>query len=527
MSSVSSVRAAQPAQAMDRKRGLRVVLERFARNDRGNVAIIFGFTTLIIVSCVGGAVDFGRWLSARNQTQSAIDTALLAAGRTAQTNAGNVTLSVAAAETYYTQMKSPIVIDDTIKFEAINSATSFTAKGTAYVPTPFLSLVGIEKIAVLVEGGAIQASATIAQGGNTGTSLEIAMMLDTTGSMCNKDNSGNYLQPCTTGTKISAVKQASKDLIDIVVWADQSQYQSRVAIAPFSQGVNVGDFFQAVTGKTTTAMTHTETQQRDKQVNGQYVYNYPSTCYNSRQTLKSSCNGNSQYRVKEDYQATITDRPATEPCVVERQGSAEFSNVAPGTGTYVTPWYEAVVNVSNYSTATKVGCPSRTSIIPLTNDKDKLKTAIDGMTAENGTAGAAGTAWPFYMLSPEWNTAWPASAADDFSKITQLNASGQPKLQKIAVLMTDGAYNQWNGTSNNIDVATINSKALSLCTAMKNKKIIVYTVGFELGTDTTAKDMLKSCATDIPYFYDAANSDQLKAAFRDIALKVSALRLDH
>jgi hypothetical protein len=48
-------------------------------------------------------------------------------------------------------------------------------------------------------------------------------MLDVTGSMCS---------PCT---KIQAVQSAAKDLIDIVVWQDQSQYYSRVALAPFAE----------------------------------------------------------------------------------------------------------------------------------------------------------------------------------------------------------------------------------------------------------------------------------------------------
>ena len=53
-------------------------------------------------------------------------------------------------------------------------------------------------------------------------------MLDVTGSMCT---------PCS---KIDAAKSAAKDLIDIVIWDDQSQFTSRVALAPFAEAVNVG-----------------------------------------------------------------------------------------------------------------------------------------------------------------------------------------------------------------------------------------------------------------------------------------------
>ena len=60
---------------------------------------------------------------------------------------------------------------------------------------------------------------------------------------------------------------------------------------------------------------------------------------------------------------------------------------------------------------------------------------------------------------------------------------------------------------------------------MKAKGIIVYTVGFDLGGNQTAIDTLSGCATNSSKFYNADNGDQLKQAFRDIALKISQLYL--
>ena len=60
------------------------------------------------------------------------------------------------------------------------------------------------------------------------------------------------MQPCT---KIDAVKKAAKDLIDIVVWDDQSQYTSRVALAPFADAVNVGTTLAPLVRGTVTANT--------------------------------------------------------------------------------------------------------------------------------------------------------------------------------------------------------------------------------------------------------------------------------
>jgi len=514
LSENTAVDAAVPAPDLTGRRGGVSLLQRFAREEKGNVAMIFGLTTIIVVSMVGGAVDYGRWLSARNQTQAAVDSALLAAGRTSQTTYGDATASVKAASAYYNQMKSNIVVDDTIQFEAINAATTFTAKGSAYIQTPFLSIVGIDRLPVLKISDATQAEATIAQGGNSGSSVEIGLMLDTTGSML--------------GQKIVDLKAAANDLVDIVVWNDQSSYSSRVGIAPFASTVNVGDYFQAVTNQNPNLVTHTVTTQTGTT----YTYSYPQSCYKSNGRVKDSCSGEPQYITGSEpvyTTTTIVDNPAKAKCVVERTGTYENSETAPGSGAWLNSYYDAMKaqGVNNPSTT----CPEASVFVPLTSDKTKLKATIDGLVAANSTAGAVGTAWAWYLISPEWGNIFTgASKPDSYSKMSELGPSGQPRLRKIAILMTDGAYNtyqarQYGDTSTEADA--VRARAVQLCTNMKAKGITVYTVGFQLGTDAKAIATLNSCATDPSYFYSAANGDALKAAFRDIALKISALRISH
>ena len=50
--------------------------------------------------------------------------------------------------------------------------------------------------------------------------------------------------PCTTGTNIDALKTAAKDLVNIVVLDDQSQFKSRVALVPFAQRIRVAPIGQ-------------------------------------------------------------------------------------------------------------------------------------------------------------------------------------------------------------------------------------------------------------------------------------------
>ena len=164
-------------------------------------------------------------------------------------------------------------------------------------------------------------------------------------------------------------------------------------------------------------------------------------------------------------------------------------------------------------------CSPSAEIVPLTKNRDTLKTAIDAFGTGGTTAGQLGTAFAWYMLSPNWANIWPADSKPA--------AYGTAKLRKIAVLMTDGVYNTLQSHSygdNSSQAETAQAQAVQLCTNMKTKGIEVYTVGFQIDNDK-AKTMLAKCATSSEHNYSAANGDQLKQAFRDIALKIAFLRL--
>ena len=133
------------------------------------------------------------------------------------------------------------------------------------------------------------------------------------------------------------------------------------------------------------------------------------------------------------------------------------------------------------------------------------------------------------MLSPNWSSLWSSSSTPA--------AYGTAKLKKIAILMTYGEYNT-QYTSKGVDDGSSSftscpnaangcssAQAIAQCTAMKAKGIEVYTIGFQLGGSQIAIDTLSNCATDASHFYNSATGDALKAAFNDIALKISTLYL--
>ncbi len=277
-----------------------------------------------------------------------------------------------------------------------------------------------------------------------------------------------------SGSKIDDLKLAAKDLIDIVVWEDQGSYTSRVAIAPFSRRVNVGSLAPAMTG------------------------------------LAATSGGNTLIA-----------------CVTDRSGSEAFTDAAPGSGAWMNAYRGNRTSSSNYSSSGTCNSPVE-SMMALTSDKNALKTRIDSFGASGTTAGALGTAFTWYMLSPQWNTIWPAGAqARPYSELTQLGPTGKPLLNKIAVLMTDGEYNTERGSyySDSSDRQRIADNAVQICTNMKAAGITVYTVGFQIGTSGRAYDVMRNCANDPSYFYNSTTGDELRQAFRDIALKIATLRI--
>ncbi len=478
---------------------------RFSRDESGTVAILFGLMAIVLFALVGGAIDYGRAVHARYQIQEAVDSAVLAAARVWQME-HDITLAEEKGLAHYNTNKPATFSSEISKFtpDLVNNTISMEATGN--VPTPFLSVVHVNKYTV---GAAAQARLQV--GENAGLSVEVSLMLDVTGSM--------------GGTKIADLKSAAKDFVDIVVWNDQSEYTSKVALVPFSETVNLGTTALANnvrgnirTGSCTSKDSPCSSLLADL-LGGllPWIFGTPAKWYKFPKPNSSQTNT-----------FKVSDR-----CVTERTGSAAYNDDAPNTSSKkVGPGYftneDKAGNCGGMTVSTSDA--EVNSIQPLTSDKTVLKRRIDKLATNGNTAGQLGTAWAWYMLSPNWGYLWPAAS--------QPKAYGADKLQKYAVLMTDGEYNAMycNGAaSKDSSGADINcnatngqayTQARTLCTKMKEKGIIVYTVGFQLGgSNSTSYQTLEQCASSPDRFFNAEDGVTLRDSFKAIALQISKLSL--
>ena len=285
--------------------------------------------------------------------------------------------------------------------------------------------------------------------------LELGLVLDTTGSMNNASNSG-------TGTpKIDELKVAASHLFDSLLPDSGHAGSVRIGIAPFSASVNAGA-----------------------------------------------------------YAAAVTNGASTDQCVVERSGGDASTDADPVVASdYLRPGSSHLNDIDpteGLSRAPSAYACETASVLPLTTDKAALKATVNGFRANFWTAGHIGTAWGWYLISPNWSHVWPAASVPA--------AYGTRNLTKAIVVMTDGIYNTayYNG-------ATSAQQAINLCNNAKAKGVLVYTIGFT--SPAGAEATLKACAspdphTGLPGYYHAESQAELSAAFQDIATKLTALRLD-
>ena len=464
-----------------------VLGSRFAEDDRGNIAIVFALTTFVVVSMVGGAVDFGRAYSTKAKMQQALDAAVLAAASAYQNDPAH---DVTAATQHGTKFFNAIMADvpGASMTSTLNTESkTVTMTSTVPIKTPFLSLVGIDGFTMLSYSEATATEGVV--GGGSDSDVEVALMLDTTGSMSSLSGGSG------TPTKIAALKTAATNFIDILI-PDSGSLHAKIGLAPFAPTVKVSDAIaQAATGHGLTQSVCTQTQ--NVCVNTTCaVYRSNGSC----RTWNQSCS----------QQCTQTSTQYLSRCMLDRTGAAATTDAAPAAGTYLPATWK-----SSLSSATS--CTPSQALVPLSQDKAALKNTINGFTSNGSTAGALGTAWAHYLLSPSWNSALGNSA----------RAYNTPKLKKIAVLMTDGTYN----TTGNVAYADggtqaveISNRAVDICADMKRKGIEVYTVGFKLDTQL-ARDTLNHCATDSTHAFLAEDEAQLEAAFREVAFRAVPLHL--
>ncbi len=204
------------------------LLARFRRDERGVFLVIVAVLAMVLIATSGAVVDFTYTQQARTRAQTALDAATLALQSKINT-LSNDDLKAQAQDILNERLG-----DDTITAE-VDSATKNIGEGKLnikahiVVPTAFVQFVGISSITSVLQSEVTRSS----------SDLEVAVSLDVTGSMQKTtDKKGNV-----TSDKIGDLVTATNELIELLVQTAQEPTYSKMAIIPWSAGVNVGSTY--------------------------------------------------------------------------------------------------------------------------------------------------------------------------------------------------------------------------------------------------------------------------------------------
>lgn len=450
----------------------------FIRDRQGNFAVMFGAVVTVLAVAVGFGVDTVQLFNAKAALRAAVDAAVTSTARDLTTgvikpaDADRMVNAFLSANGNGGTLSADSVVLDSL----VVNQTAKTVEATAHVDVAlFFPLFGMDKTQRVTNTSAAIYS---------DKSVEVAMMLDITGSM----------RRTWTKDKIGDLQAAASFAVEELLKAniDGIKPRVRVAIVPYAEAVNAGKL--------------AETTVFVEKAGGS---NLPPTTDSPIQVSASSTPDN---------------------CATERKmpdGTADFTDYSPlatRLNKQNKPYYAKVNRDDRLSV-----CP-QAALIPLTADKQKLLDTIEDFKADGVTAGGIAAQWGYYMLSPNWRAAIRNAALGDGP--ADYNAR---KVAKVAILMTDGQFNtafaDVDGQPQNRQGAKAREYAENICANMKTSGISVFTIGFDLpaGEASEARGVLKDCASrdtgSMRHFYDVSTGPELKAAFAEIVRNTERLAL--
>jgi hypothetical protein len=490
------------------------------------------------------AVDLGRAQVAQSKLQAALDSAGLAAGAVVGQNLTVETLKP-EAEKYLNANFGGRTIDASISnftLDLSDDKSIVTLDAQATLPTTFMKIFGKGSMRVAARSEITRET----------TGLEVAVVLDVTGSM--DDAVGG--SPFDSTKKITALRTAGADLVNILFGSKETQDDLWVGVVPFSQSVNVG------TG-------HTDWMSDLTSYTNQIYCVGPTTgtpaCPSDSLTVGAnivSTRTNPITRVSR-YMTSSSAGWYFAPhgwggCVLERwDNNRDVTDDTPSTQKWQTYFWPDTdggnnnwaKNSGNYAvnadhdgdgtdeeTSANKGCPEQ-AITTLTNKKSNVLAAINALQYPRGnTHIPVGAAWGWRLLSPKWRGLW---GGDMDSNSLPLDYD-EPLSQKAMILMTDGtntmsgsiytaygwlADGHLGSTTSTGAVTGLDNKTSTICTAMKAKGILIYTIVFGNDSSTSSKNLMKNCASQTDYYFFSPSQDTLSAAFKTIGDSLSKLRV--
>jgi Flp pilus assembly protein TadG len=317
---------------------------RFANDERGNVVDLFAFMSTVILLVAGIALDYARAHHMHSRIANAADAATLTAGRAMLEGKLSDEEVKERAQQYLAQniggSSRQFGTYGTPNIELDRDSGTVKIDVDVDVPTTLAGLSGVKSVKAPVS-----TAASFKQ-----KDVEVAMALDVTGSMTEYTSDHK--------TKIKALQDAFKLFVENLIPEHLPDGRKvRVAVAPYSSGVNMGRFASRASGN----------RSRDG-------------------------------------------------CVIERTGS--YSDAPVGKSTYFKVHEDQPRDTDATEGRQDYTCPAA-KIIPLTSSREGLTTAVDSYRASGSTGGHLGVQWAWNLISEDWGTFWGGDSRPDSYELTK------------------------------------------------------------------------------------------------------------
>ena len=501
--------------------------DRFDRDQRGNVAILFAVSAVPLIGLLGGAVDITRHQRHKVELLNAMDSAAIALARRGAEDDADADAFVndyIAAILPSAQADSMLHIGE---LNAIEMSGGWRIESEGYMDTAFMPVVGIQALP-------LDLSAEVM---TTGGNYEVALALDNTGSMAERN-------------KIRDLRDASHHLVDLLYEETGAEDRVKMALVPFTTTVNIrGEAFNPDwLDPSGLGLGDHRFDSYDRTVDRLDIFNALGGGRRGPDGLPAEWKG----------------------CVEAREGGHDVDDTVPGSdpvtrwAPYLSPdgadggngpgWarsnsylndqtggggtaLERLRNVDKYFTPIRLvsfndsrgpNQSCREPIVELTNDQQRMRDAIDAMDTGGYTHIPQGLVWGWRVLSPEE----PFAQGVEYDDTTT---------QKALVLLSDGAntfpetYTSYGyraggrlASTERAGVRRLNEKVTELCEKVKAKNIRLYMILFQ-ENDRETQQIFEDCASvddegERLYYY-APDGDSLRAAFGSIGEDLTSIRI--
>ena len=451
---------------------------RWTRSRGANVAVIFALSALPILGVAGFAIDMAQRNSKATAVQNSLDMAGLAAAKFIKDNP-NATQAELQAEVdaFFAAELTDVNNANMQDVMVQQTGTHLSLQVEGHMNTSIMHMLGRSTMP-------LNTKSMIAL--DLESKAEIALVLDTSGSMS---------RPSGSGTQMTVLQEAARGLVDDLV--DPTDDRVQVSIVPFSSYVSVGVGMRGANWLRLDPDDSTVTENCQ-----------PAAWWRAANcTVKfEPCadEGGGICETPECPDATHVPQECTESvevrtwngCVRSR-ANREFQDLG-----------YAVNPVPGFVSPNADACAP--PIQDLTNNLSDLRDAIDNLQPRGETYIPTGLMWGLRTLSRR------APYHQTQANAAFFNSGGV----QAVILMSDGENSlEPDGTGAHEEIAPgstlANDNTEFLCRQMRNRGMEVYTVSFNV-SDPVTQAMLANCASGPGYHFAASSANQLLSAFEAI-----------